>query len=85
MSERFYKDRFDTPTGWMLLVTDAEQRLRAASHSSSTTTGPGSQNPVAQPSPSTTVTVMRDSPAMSTNSREIGAWVPGRNSTGCGR
>ncbi len=30
MSERFYKERFDTPTGWMLLVTDAEQRLRAA-------------------------------------------------------
>ena len=30
MSERFYSERFDTPTGWMLLVTDAEQRLRAA-------------------------------------------------------
>jgi methylated-DNA-[protein]-cysteine S-methyltransferase len=30
MSERFYKERFDTPTGWMLIVTDAEQRLRAA-------------------------------------------------------
>ena len=30
MSERFYKERFDTPTGWMLLVTDAAQQLRAA-------------------------------------------------------
>jgi methylated-DNA-[protein]-cysteine S-methyltransferase len=30
MTERFYKERFDTPTGWMLLVTDTEQRLRAA-------------------------------------------------------
>jgi methylated-DNA-[protein]-cysteine S-methyltransferase len=30
MSERFYSERFDTPTGWMLIVTDAEQRLRAA-------------------------------------------------------
>ena len=30
MSERFYTERFDTPTGWMLLVTDTEQRLRAA-------------------------------------------------------
>ncbi len=29
MSERFYTERFDTPTGWMLVVTDAEQRLRA--------------------------------------------------------
>jgi methylated-DNA-[protein]-cysteine S-methyltransferase len=30
MSERFYSERFDTPTGWMLLITDVEQRLRAA-------------------------------------------------------
>jgi methylated-DNA-[protein]-cysteine S-methyltransferase len=30
MSERFYKERFDTPTGWMLIITDVEQRLRAA-------------------------------------------------------
>jgi methylated-DNA-[protein]-cysteine S-methyltransferase len=30
MSERFFKERFDTPTGWFLIVTDAEQRLRAA-------------------------------------------------------
>src|ERR1700739_4260874 len=30
MSERFYSERFDTPTGWMLIVTDSEQRLRAA-------------------------------------------------------
>ena len=30
MSERFYSERFHTPTGWMLIVTDSEQRLRAA-------------------------------------------------------
>jgi methylated-DNA-[protein]-cysteine S-methyltransferase len=30
MSERFFSERFDTPTGWMLIVTDTEQRLRAA-------------------------------------------------------
>jgi len=30
MSERFYQERFDTPTGWMLIVTDVGQRLRAA-------------------------------------------------------
>jgi methylated-DNA-[protein]-cysteine S-methyltransferase len=30
MSEPFFKERFDTPTGWMLLVTDAQLRLRAA-------------------------------------------------------
>jgi methylated-DNA-[protein]-cysteine S-methyltransferase len=29
MSELFYKERFNTPTGWMLLVTDPEQRLRS--------------------------------------------------------
>jgi methylated-DNA-[protein]-cysteine S-methyltransferase len=30
MSERFFSERFDTPTGWMLIVTDTGQRLRAA-------------------------------------------------------
>jgi methylated-DNA-[protein]-cysteine S-methyltransferase len=30
MSERFFSEVFDTPTGRMLIVTDAEQRLRAA-------------------------------------------------------
>jgi methylated-DNA-[protein]-cysteine S-methyltransferase len=30
MTERFYSEAFDTPTGWMVLVTDAEDRLRAA-------------------------------------------------------
>ncbi len=30
MSERFYKERFDTPTGCFLIVTDAERHLRAA-------------------------------------------------------
>jgi methylated-DNA-[protein]-cysteine S-methyltransferase len=30
MSETFYIERFDTPTGRMLLVSDREQRLRAA-------------------------------------------------------
>jgi methylated-DNA-[protein]-cysteine S-methyltransferase len=30
MSETFYIERFDTPTGRMLLVSDGEQRLRAA-------------------------------------------------------
>jgi methylated-DNA-[protein]-cysteine S-methyltransferase len=30
MSERFQLERFDTPTGKMVIVTDAEQRLRAA-------------------------------------------------------
>ena len=29
VSELFYKERFNTPTGWMLLVTDPEQRLRS--------------------------------------------------------
>lgn len=29
MSELFYKERFNTPTGWMLLITDREQRLRS--------------------------------------------------------
>jgi methylated-DNA-[protein]-cysteine S-methyltransferase len=29
MSELFYKERFNTPTGWMLLLTDPEQRLRS--------------------------------------------------------
>jgi methylated-DNA-[protein]-cysteine S-methyltransferase len=29
MSELFYRERFNTPTGWMLLVTDCEQRLRS--------------------------------------------------------
>ena len=29
MSELFCKERFNTPTGWMLLVTDPEQRLRS--------------------------------------------------------
>lgn len=29
MSELFYKERCNTPTGWMLLVTDSEQRLRS--------------------------------------------------------
>ena len=28
MTELFYEERFDTPTGWMLLLTDSEQRLR---------------------------------------------------------
>jgi methylated-DNA-[protein]-cysteine S-methyltransferase len=30
MSERFFSEVFDTPTGRMLIVTDAEQRMRAA-------------------------------------------------------
>ena len=30
MSELFFSEAFDTPTGRMLIVTDAEQRLRAA-------------------------------------------------------
>lgn len=30
MSEQFYSESFDTPTGVMLVVTDTEQRLRAA-------------------------------------------------------
>ncbi|HVW68443.1 MAG TPA: methylated-DNA--[protein]-cysteine S-methyltransferase [Steroidobacteraceae bacterium] len=30
MSERFYSERFDTPTGWMIVITDDQQRLRAA-------------------------------------------------------
>jgi methylated-DNA-[protein]-cysteine S-methyltransferase len=30
MSERFHLERFDTPTGRMVIATDAEQRLRAA-------------------------------------------------------
>ena len=30
MTERFYTERFGTPTGWMLVVTDVERRLRAA-------------------------------------------------------
>lgn len=30
MNERFYTERFDTPTGWMIVITDDEQRLRAA-------------------------------------------------------
>jgi methylated-DNA-[protein]-cysteine S-methyltransferase len=30
MTERFYSEAFDTPTGWIVLVTDAEDRLRAA-------------------------------------------------------
>lgn len=30
MSERFYSEAFNTPTGRMLIVTDDEQRLRAA-------------------------------------------------------
>lgn len=29
MSEQFYKERFNTPTGWMLLLTDTRQRLRS--------------------------------------------------------
>lgn len=29
MSEQFYKERFNTPTGWMLLLTDSERRLRS--------------------------------------------------------
>jgi len=29
MSELFYRERFNTPTGWMLLLTDSEQRLRS--------------------------------------------------------
>jgi methylated-DNA-[protein]-cysteine S-methyltransferase len=29
MSEQFYKERFNTPTGWMLLLTDSGQRLRS--------------------------------------------------------
>ncbi len=29
MGEQFYSERFDTPTGWMLVITDGEQRLRA--------------------------------------------------------
>jgi methylated-DNA-[protein]-cysteine S-methyltransferase len=29
MTERFYSEAFDTPTGCMVLVTDAEDRLRA--------------------------------------------------------
>jgi methylated-DNA-[protein]-cysteine S-methyltransferase len=30
MSERFFSEAFETPTGRMLIVTDTEQRLRAA-------------------------------------------------------
>ena len=30
MSEKFFSERLNTPTGWMCLVTDAEQRLRSA-------------------------------------------------------
>lgn len=30
MSEEFFFERLDTPTGWMCVVTDNEQRLRAA-------------------------------------------------------
>jgi len=30
MGEQFYSERFNTPTGWMQIVTDGEQRLRAA-------------------------------------------------------
>lgn len=30
MSEQFYSERFDTPTGWMIVITDDEQRVRAA-------------------------------------------------------
>ena len=29
MTELFYRERFNTPTGWMLLLTDSEQRLRS--------------------------------------------------------
>src|SRR5581483_10847721 len=29
MSELFYRERFNTPTGWMLLLTDSQQRLRS--------------------------------------------------------
>jgi methylated-DNA-[protein]-cysteine S-methyltransferase len=29
VSEQFYKERFNTPTGWMLLLTDSAQRLRS--------------------------------------------------------
>jgi methylated-DNA-[protein]-cysteine S-methyltransferase len=29
VSQQFYRERFNTPTGWMFLVTDPEQRLRA--------------------------------------------------------
>jgi methylated-DNA-[protein]-cysteine S-methyltransferase len=30
VSDQFYWERFHTPTGWMCIVTDEEQRLRAA-------------------------------------------------------
>lgn len=30
MSEEFFSERFDTPMGWMCVITDSEQRLRAA-------------------------------------------------------
>ncbi len=30
MSEEFFSERFNTPTGWMHIITDKEQRLRAA-------------------------------------------------------
>lgn len=30
MTENFFSERFNTPTGWMHIVTDAEQKLRAA-------------------------------------------------------
>jgi len=29
VSELFYTERFNTPTGWMLVVTDVEQQLRS--------------------------------------------------------
>jgi methylated-DNA-[protein]-cysteine S-methyltransferase len=28
--EQFYSERFDTPIGWMQIITDSEERLRAA-------------------------------------------------------
>jgi methylated-DNA-[protein]-cysteine S-methyltransferase len=28
-TKQFYKERFNTPTGWLLLLTDTEQRLRS--------------------------------------------------------
>jgi methylated-DNA-[protein]-cysteine S-methyltransferase len=30
MTENFFSERFNTPTGWMHIVTDDEQRLRAS-------------------------------------------------------
>jgi methylated-DNA-[protein]-cysteine S-methyltransferase len=30
MSEKFFSERFNTPTGWMRIITDAEHRLRSA-------------------------------------------------------